>query len=256
MEAVRLNVFYGDFHAVHDVNLTFGKQRDHRAHRPVRLRQVHRAALPQPDERPGRRRPRRGRGDLPRPEHLRQGRRPDRGAHAHRHGLPEAEPVPEVDLRQHRLRPAGHRHEGRQHGRPGRAGPARRCPVGRGQGQAQAVGVRPVRRSAAAPVHRPHHRHPARRHPDGRALLGARPDRHRAHRGPDARAARGLHDHHRHPQHAAGGAGLRPDRLLHRQARRDHRQPHRPPRGVRPHHADLLQPPDSRTEDYISGRFG
>ena len=25
MEAVNLNVFYGDFHAVHDVNLTFGK---------------------------------------------------------------------------------------------------------------------------------------------------------------------------------------------------------------------------------------
>ena len=31
-------------------------------------------------------------------------RRPGRGAAADRHGLPEAEPVPEVDLRQHRLR--------------------------------------------------------------------------------------------------------------------------------------------------------
>ena len=29
---------------------------------------------------------------------VRQGRLPDRGAPAHRHGLPEAEPVPEVDL--------------------------------------------------------------------------------------------------------------------------------------------------------------
>ena len=42
-------------------------------------------------------------------------------------------------------------------------------------------------------------------------------------RGPDARAARGLHDHHRHPQHAAGRAGLGPDRVLHRHA------PTRPP---------------------------
>ena len=116
---------------------------------------------------------------LPRPEHLREGRRPDRGPHPHRHGLPEAQPVPEVDLRQHRLRPAGHRHEGRQHGRPGRGGAARRRAVGRGQGQAQAVGVRPLRRSAAAAVHRPDHRHPARRDPDGRAVLGARPDRDR-----------------------------------------------------------------------------
>ena len=33
-------------------------------------------------------------------------RRPGRGATPHRHGLPEAEPVPEVDLRQRRLRAA------------------------------------------------------------------------------------------------------------------------------------------------------
>ena len=33
-------------------------------------------------------------------------RRPDRSAHAHRHGVPEAQPVPEVDLRERRLRPA------------------------------------------------------------------------------------------------------------------------------------------------------
>ena len=41
----------------------------------------------------------------------------------------------------------------------GRGGAARRRPVGRGQGQAQAVGVRPLRRSAAAALHRPHDRH-------------------------------------------------------------------------------------------------
>ena len=41
-----------------------------------------------------------------------------------------------------------------------------------------------------------------------------------AHRGPDAQPARGLHDHHRDPQHAAGGPGRRPHRLLHRRCRR------------------------------------
>jgi ABC-type dipeptide/oligopeptide/nickel transport system ATPase component len=33
-------------------------------------------------------------------------RRPDRGAHAHRHGVPEAQPVPEDRVRERRLRPA------------------------------------------------------------------------------------------------------------------------------------------------------
>ena len=56
-----------------------------------------------------------------------------------------------------------------------------------------------------------------------------------------------VHDHHRHPQHAAGRTGLGPDRVLHRQARRDDRQPHRPARGVRPHQADL-QPPQRRAD--------
>ena len=39
---------------------------------------------------------------------VRAERRPGRGATTHRHGVPEAEPVPEVDLRQRRLR-AAHR---------------------------------------------------------------------------------------------------------------------------------------------------
>jgi ABC-type sugar transport system ATPase subunit len=38
---------------------------------------------------------------------------------------------------------------------------------------------RSVRRPAAAPVHRPHHRRVAGGDPDGRALLGPRPHRHR-----------------------------------------------------------------------------
>ena len=51
-----------------------------------------------------------GHGHVPRRGPLRTEGRPGRGAPPHRHGVPEAEPVPEVDLRQHRLRPAHQRH--------------------------------------------------------------------------------------------------------------------------------------------------
>ena len=50
-------------------------------------------------------------------------------------------------------------------------------------------GARALGRAAAAPVHRPRDRDAAGRDPDGRAVLGARPDRHAADRGPDAGAA-------------------------------------------------------------------
>ena len=79
---------------------------------------------------------------------------------------------------------------------------------------------RPVGRPAAAAVHRPGHRRQARRHPDGRAVLGPRPDRHHPHRGAHDRAEERLHDRRRDPQHAAGGPGLGPHRLLHRRGRR------------------------------------
>ena len=51
---------------------------------------------------------------LPRRRPLRPRRVARRGAPPHRHGVPEAEPVPEVDLRQRRLRPARQRHRGRR----------------------------------------------------------------------------------------------------------------------------------------------
>ena len=56
---------------------------------------------------------------------------------------------------------------------------ARRA-VGRGQGSPDRKRHRAVRRPAAAPVHRPRHRGRSRGDPDGRAVLGARSDRHRA----------------------------------------------------------------------------
>ena len=94
------------------------RERDHRVHRAVRLRQDDGAPQPQPDERPDRRGPGGRRHPLPRRAPVRQRRLPDRGPAPHRDGLPEGQPVPEVDLRQHRLRAAHQRHP--QQGQAGR----------------------------------------------------------------------------------------------------------------------------------------
>ena len=200
--------------------------RDHRVHRPVGLRQDHGAALLQPHERPHRHRPGRGEGHVPRRRPLRPGGQPGGGPAADRDGVPEAEPVPEVDLRERRLRPEGGRREG-QHGRHRRAGAHRRRPLGRGEVAPEGVGHGPLRRPAAAAVHRPGHRHRSRGAADGRAVLGARPDRHGPHRGPDAGDQGQVHDRHRHPQHAAGGPGERSHRVLHHRGEPRERHPHR-----------------------------
>ena len=128
-----------------------------------------------------------GQRRLPRRGPLRARDRPRAGAQADRDGLPEAQPVPEVDLRQHRLRPARDGDEGR-HGRDRRGRAAPRRALGRGQGPAEDERVRHVRRPAAAAVHRPRAGDRARRAADGRAVLGARPDLDRPDRGPDDRA--------------------------------------------------------------------
>ena len=65
---------------------------------------------------------------------------------------------------------------------------------------------RPVRRPAAATLHRPHHRGEARGRAARRADLGARPDLHGQDRGADRRAEARIHHRHRHAQHAAGRA--------------------------------------------------
>ena len=64
-------------------------------------------------------------------------RRPGRGPPADRDGVPAPEPVPEVDLRQRRLRAEDARHAGR-HGRARRARAPRGRALGRGQGPAEA----------------------------------------------------------------------------------------------------------------------
>ncbi len=76
----------------------------------------------------------------------------------------------------------------------------------------------PLRRPAAAPLHRARARRGARRDPHGRAGLRARPDRDDADRGSDARAEGDVHDRDRHAQHAAGRARRRQDRFLQRRA--------------------------------------
>ena len=113
-------------------------------------------------------------------------------------------------------------------------------------------GLEPVGRSAAAAVHRPRDRRRARRPPDGRAVLGARPHLDARHRGPDDGAEGALHDRHRHPnmQQAArvsestgffnlAGVG-QPGRLVEFNSTEK-----------------IFSNPDEKsTEDYISGRFG
>ena len=143
-------------------------------------------SLPEPDARGdpwcARRGPR-----LARREPLRQSDRSGPGPQAHRDGVPEAQPVPEVDLRQRRLRPARDRHEGR-YGRDRRERAEARRAVGRGQGPAQDERLRHVRRPAAAALHRARARHRARRAADGRAVLRAGPDLDGPDRGSDGRA--------------------------------------------------------------------
>ena len=94
-------------------------------------------------------------------------------------------------------------------------------PVGRGEGHPGPIGHGALRRPAAAALHRPGARHETGRPPHGRAHIGAGPHLDGQDRGTDPGSEKALHDHHRHPQHAAGGAYLRQDGFfLHRQAHR------------------------------------
>ena len=258
-ETKDLAVYYGDFRAVRDVNLDHPPARDHRLHRAVGLRQVDGAAVLRPDERPHRGRPGRGHGHAitastctaptSTPVEVRR-----------RIGMVFQKPNPfpksiydnlafgpRLNGDQEEVRARRHR---RALAAPGRA-------VGRGEGPAQVVGDGPVGRPAAAAVHRPVRRRRARGDPDGRAVLGARPDRHGAHRGADAGDQDRLHDRHRHPQHAAGGAGQRPHRVLHHRGQPRERPPHRACSSSSTRRAKIFSnPDDDRTEQYVTGRFG
>ena len=153
--------------------------RDHRLHRPVRLRQDHRPALPQPDERPRALGPgRRARScttgstsTTPRWTRSRSG-----AGSAWSSRSPTRSPS-----RSTTTSPTGPHRRGQRRATwttssrsppPGRA-------LGRGQGPSRRQRHGPLGRPAAAAVHRPGPGRRARGDPHGRALLGPRPDRHR-----------------------------------------------------------------------------
>ena len=74
-------------------------------------------------------------------------------------------------------------------------------------------------------------------------------------RGPDAQPQRPLHDRDRHPQHAAGGPGRRPDRLLQPRHQRAPSRSGRWSSSPTPRRSSA-SPADPRTRDYVTGRFG
>src|SRR5436190_23588722 len=85
--------------------------------------------------------------------------------------------------------------------------------MGRGRGQVVGARDEPVRRAAAAPLHRAGPRGRARSPADGRALLRPRPGGHPQDRGAHRSAQAAGHDRGCYAQHAAGGPGRRHDRL-------------------------------------------
>ena len=126
--------------------------------------------------------------------------------------------------------------------------------VGRGQGQAEEDARSRSRAASSSGCASPAAiAVQARRDPDGRAVLGARPDRDVSHRRPHDRSQARLHDRDRDPQHAAGRARVRHDRRS------------SPPRSTTStargrlveydaHRKDLHRPTDPRTEGYITGQ--
>ena len=129
----------------------------HRAYRPLRLRQIHLRALPQPHARDQPHRPRDRHRQDGRRRHL-QGRLAGRDSPPRRHGLPASQSLSnDVDLRQCHQRPQAQRLSQPPHPRRnGRALAQTGRAVGRGQGRPQEeIRRQPLRRPAAAHVHRP-----------------------------------------------------------------------------------------------------
>ena len=194
-------------------------QPDHRAHRSLRLWQDHVHPLPESDERPDRGRARGGNAAVSRRRSVRREGGSGRGRRRIGMVFQKPNPFPKSIYDNIAFGPKIAGLQG-QHGRAGGGVAAPRGAVGRGEGQAQGVRARALGWTAAAPVHRAGDRDQARCDPDGRAVLGARPDRDPADRGPDAGAPLRLHDRDRDAQHAAGRTGLGPHGLLHRRGAR------------------------------------
>ena len=200
------------------------------------MRQVHAAAHVQPDERSRRRSPAHRVRAVRRRGHPLPRRRPHRSASPGGHGLPEAERVPEVRIRQRRVRPHPARDPART--RRHRRGVAHPCwAVGRGEGRPGPQRGRPVRWPAAAAGDRPVPRRRTRGDPHGRAHGIPRPGGLVGDRGPDHGPRRRLHDRPGHSRPRAGRTRVRSDGVLRRAPAR-RRGPARRARRVR---ADRLR---------------
>ena len=154
------------------------RPRRHGDHRPVGLRQEHAAPRLQPHERPDRAaRAVEGRVEMDGVDILAPRRRRRQAAAPHRHGVPEAQPVP--DERSTTTSPTARA----QHGVRGKSRldeiverSLRRAALwDEVQDRLKQAGARPLRRAAAAPLHRPRAGGRAQRHPHGRAVQRPRP---------------------------------------------------------------------------------
>ena len=158
LHIIELTAYYGSRPAVAGVNPHHRPATGHRAHRPVRLRQIHPAALPQrhAHDYPRGRGVRAGTAGAHR--HPRHTDRPGRAAPSRRDGVPATQPLPHhVDLRQRSSRSDTGRPPSplRQLRRHRRAGLDPGAAVERGQRPAQSPRRGPVRRTATTAVHRP-----------------------------------------------------------------------------------------------------
>ncbi len=191
MSIAKLDFYYGKFHALKNVNLDIAERRvtafigPSGCGKSTLLRTLNRMYSLYPGQRAT------GEIRFNGQNMLESRRRPQHAARESRHGVPEADAVSDVDLRQHRVRRAAVREP-----RPARDGRARRMgadqggDVGRGEGQAEAERDGAVGRPAAAAVHRPRGVGQAGSAAAGRADFGARPDFDGEDRGADHASSR------------------------------------------------------------------
>ena len=192
-----------------------GAVQGHRPHRPVGVRQVDLPPHPQPDARGGPRAQLAGTVKLDGVDIYGPGQR---AVDTRRHiGMvfQKPNPFPAMTIADNVL--SGLKFSriiAVQPGRPGRGDADQGRAVERGQGPARRARRGALGRPAAAPVHRPGAGRPAPGAAHGRALLRPRPDVHAPHRAHHQGDRPRGHGGHRHPQHAAGPAGVRLLRLL------------------------------------------
>ena len=187
-----LDVYYGAFRGDQDASLDVPRKLRHGADRPVRLRKVdlHPRAQSHARSHAGRARDRARAAR--RQRHLRAPTSiPSRSATASAWCSSGPNPFPEIDLRQRRLRTA-HSRRAQSRAADGdlRTQPAPGGAVGRSQGSARSLGARPFGRPAAAALHRALLGRRPRSDSDGRAGIGARPDRDQQDRRPDRGCSR------------------------------------------------------------------